>query len=392
MLAYHSLPDPSGIFTAGLLGLQIDLTRLRQELFPAILRNLKSSEQVNLVILNEKGEYVIGPKEPDRALLAVQKLERPFDFWQVAIYLDDTPGLARRQDFLSGLKLWLVSLLLLSIVLGAYFFIRRARREAYLSRIKSSFVSNVSHELRTPLASIKMLAELMDMQLNGESTIRLEKPNARHYLSIIQRECNRLGRLLENVLDLSKIERGLKQYTFEYENPGKVLYLAIETFRPHAESQGFALEVEIAQDLPAVRIDADAILQVMLNLLSNAMKYSHDLKHIRVRADYEGGSSIAVEVIDQGIGMEAAEFPKIFDPFYRVDPLLGSPKQGGVGLGLTLVRHIVQAHGGQVYVRSATGKGSTFGFTLPAPFVDLSLPVHQEEAGNMHLLTAAEVL
>ncbi len=391
LLAHHSLPDPSGIFATGMLGLQIDLNRLRQELFPVILRNLKSSKQVQLVILNEKDEYVIGPTKPAPALLAVQKLERPFDFWQVAIYLDDTYHVSQRQDFGVALKFWLISFLLLSILSGAYLFIRRARREAQLSHIKSGFVSNVSHELRTPLASIRMLAELMEMQLNGESNIRLEKHNARHYLSIIQRECNRLGRLLENVLDFSKIERGLKQFSFEYENPSCVLYMAVETFRPHAEAQDFTLEVEIAEDLPAVRLDADAILQVMLNLLSNALKYSQEIKEIRVRAYRADRTRLSVEVADQGIGMEAAEFPKIFDAFYRIDPSLNSPKQGGVGLGLTLVRHIVQAHGGEVYVRSIAGQGSTFCFTLPISSVEVSKPTRQETS-NTPMLTDAEVL
>ncbi len=392
LVACQSLPDPSGIFTAGLLGLQIDLAQLREKLFPVILRNLKFNQQVDLGILNEKGEYVIGsPAVPVHPLLAVQKLERPFDFWQVAIYIEGAPGISRLQGFGAALRFWLISLLLLSILFGAYLFIRRARREAQLSGIKSSFVSNVSHELRTPLASIKMLAELMEMQLNGESTIPLERSKARHYLNIIQRECNRLGRLLENVLDFSKIERGFKQYNFEYEDPGVVLRTTVETFRPHAESQGFALEVEIAEDLPAVHVDADAIAQVLLNLLSNALKYSDEVKKIRVRAYREGVSRLTVEVIDRGIGIEAEEIPKIFDAFYRVDPRLSSRKQGGVGLGLTLVRQIVQAHGGEVRTRSTVGKGSMFGFTLPVPPLDFATPPHRE-ATTVLTPTAAEAV
>jgi signal transduction histidine kinase len=390
LLAYQSLPDPSGIFTAGVLGLQIDLARLRQKLIPAILRNLKFNRQVNLGLLNEKGEYVLGPAAPEHALVAAQRLERPFDFWQVAIYLEGATGFSQRQGFSEALSFWLISLLLLSILFGACLFILRAQREARLSGIKSSFVSNVSHELRTPLASIKMLAELMEMQLNGESTIPLERSKARHYLGIIQRECNRLGRLLENVLDFSKIERGFKQFNFEYEDPGVVLQRAVETFRPHAESQGFALEVEIAEDLPAVRIDADSIAQVLLNLLSNALKYSDEVKKISVRACREDVSHIMVEVIDRGIGIEAAEIPKIFEAFYRIDPRLSSRKQGGVGLGLTLVRHIVQAHGGEVRLSSAIGKGSTFGFTLPIPSLDLNRPSHREVV-NVPASAAAEV-
>ncbi|MGH7452643.1 MAG: histidine kinase dimerization/phospho-acceptor domain-containing protein, partial [bacterium] len=259
LLAYQSLPDPSGIYVTGLLGLQIDLAQLRQQLFPAILRHLKFSEQVTLAILSKKGDYVIGTARPADQPIAAQALAAPFDFWQVAVYLSDAQTRSRWMDFRITLGLWLISLLLLSILSGAYLFVRRARREAYLSQMKSTFVSNVSHELRTPLASIKMLAELMEMQLRGRLAYSLENYQEKtgQYLSVIRRESDRLGRLIENVLDFSKIERGFKQYNFEYEDPAMVLRLAVESFRPHAEANGFLLAVEIAEGLPEVCMDAD---------------------------------------------------------------------------------------------------------------------------------------
>lgn len=368
LLAYRTLPDPSGTYVTGLFALEIDLAQLRERLFPAILRNLKFDEQVTLAILNEKAEYIIGTGRPVNQPLAIRMLAAPFDFWQVAVYLSDTPAAPQRWDFRTTLWLWLISLLFLSILFGAYFFIRRARHEAYLSQLKSNFVSNVSHELRTPLASIKMLAELMEMQTTGRSASPLENLKSRtgQYLGIIRRECDRLARLIENVLDFSKIERGNKQYYFEYEDPAAVLRMAVETFRPHAESQGFVLETKIAEVLPELRMDADAITQVMLNLLSNAVKYSDEVKEIRVRA-YCNDTQVVVEVTDRGIGIDAAEIDKIFDDFYRVDQRLNSRKQGGMGLGLTLARHIVLAHGGDISVQSEVGKGSTFTFTLPTP-------------------------
>jgi signal transduction histidine kinase len=329
--------------------LQIDLAQLRQQLFPAILRHLEFSEQVTLAILSKKGDYVIGTARPAVPPIAVQTLAAPFDFWQVAVYLSDAQARSRRMDFRTTLGLWLISLLLLSILSGAYLFIRRARREAYLSQMKSTFVSNVSHELRTPLASIKMLAELMEMQLRGRLAYPLENcpEKTAQYLSVIRRESDRLGRLIENVLDFSKIERGFKQYNFEYQDPAVVLRMAVESFRPHAEANGFLLAVEVAEGMPELRMDADAIAQVMLNLLTNAVKYSDEVKKIRVRA-YRDGALVVVEIADRGIGIDTAEIPKIFQDFYRVDQRLSSQKQGGLGLGLTLVRHIVRAHGGEV--------------------------------------------
>lgn len=365
LVACHFLPDANGVYIAGLLGLQIDLALLQQQLFPAILSNLKFSEEVTLALLNQRGEHVLGAAPRQQQPMAAQALAAPFDFWQVGVYLEETASpQPPREDFNTTLGLWLISLLLLSILWGGYLFLRRARREAHLSAMKSSFVSSVSHELRTPLTAIKMWAELMQRQLADPP--ENFKTKAEQYLRIIGHECDRLNRLLETVLDFSKIETGLKKYNFEYEDPAAVLHMAVESFRPQAEAQGCTLETDIDAFLPEVRMDADAIVQVVLNLLSNALKYSDDIKEIRVRA-YRQAGDIVVEVADRGIGIPAAEIPKIFDDFYRVDQRLDAQKQGGLGLGLTLARHIIHAHHGALRASSELGKGSKFVFTLPIP-------------------------
>jgi signal transduction histidine kinase len=395
LLAYFPLPDPNDIHVNGLLGLQIDLSQLTQQLFPRILPNLKFSERVTLAILNEGGDYVLGAAQPSQNPIAVRSLAAPFDFWQVAIYLSDEQAGTPRSDFRTTLELWLISLLLVSILFGAYLFIRHARRQAYLSQMKSNFVSNVSHELRTPLASIKMFAELLELQWAGNSASPSDdlKTRVPQYLGIICRECDRLGRLIENVLSYSKIERGAKQYQLEYEDPSAILRAAVESFRPHAEAQGFLLQMEIAKDLPELQMDADAILQVMLNLLSNAVKYSEEVKEIRVRA-YRAGALVKVEVADRGIGIDRTELAKIFDGFYRVDQRLSSHKQGGMGLGLTLARHIVSAHGGNISVDSEPGKGSAFIFTLPIPAQEVphsGAPVNGQREPSGHAVAQAEM-
>jgi signal transduction histidine kinase len=366
LLGFRPIPDPQGVYTAGLLGVQIDLEQLSQRLFPKILRNLKFSDQVMLAILNQRNDFVIGAAAPAGEPIATQALSEPFNFWQVAVYLTGPSPFSRRWDFRTVLGAWFIVLLLLSIFVGAFLFIRRARHEAYLSQLKSSFVSSVSHELRTPLASINMLAELLEMQLAGESKAPKKEltARAREYLQVIRREGERLTRLIENVLDFSKVERGTKQYNFAYEDPAAVVQRAVQSFRPHAEAQGFSLAVDTNGSLPEVRMDGDAIAQAVLNLLSNAVKYSDREKEIRVRT-YQQNSSIAIEVSDRGIGIAETEIPKIFEEFYRVDQRLNSQKQGGMGLGLTLVRHIVSAHGGEIKVRSQVGQGSTFTILLP---------------------------
>lgn len=368
LLAYYPLPDPQSKYVTGLLGLQIDLPRLRARLFPAILKELKVSEQMALAILNEKGDYVIGTEKLAHAPAHVQNLKAPFDFWQVAIYIrDDRPATSER-DFRAALGLWGIGILLMSILSGAFIFIRRARRAAQLSQMKSTFVSNVSHELRTPLASIKMMAEMLEMQMlarsNNGAPSRTEQ-----YFGIIRRECDRLGRLIENVLNFAKIERGAAEYRFEYEDPNALLHMALDSFRPHAAAQGFALTHAFAEDLPELRLDADAFMQVMFNLLGNAVKYSAEHKAIHVRA-WRDAERVAIAVSDRGLGIPQNALKKIFQEFYRVDQRLSTEQQGGMGLGLTLTKNIIEAHGGEITVESELGKGSTFTFYLPINLPD----------------------
>ncbi len=362
LLAYHYLPEASGAFINGLIGFEINLAHLHARLRPKLTRDIKGKERVSLALINERSETVLGTARAISDVIATQTLAPPFDFWQVAVYLNNAERWERRWDFRTTLGLWFIALLLLSILLGVFWFIRRAAHEAYLSRMKSGFVSNVSHEFRTPLASIKMLAELLEMQLLAPAKLDLDK--AQQYLGVIRRESDRLTRLIENVLDFAKIERGVKQYRFEYEEPSAVLRAACEAFRPHAAAQGFRFEIDLPHDLPEMRMDADAITQALLNLLSNAVKYSEEVKEILVRG-YCEATQLVLEVQDRGLGIAPEELPKIFEDFYRVDQRLSTNQQGGMGLGLTLAGHIARAHGGEITVQSVLGQGSTFTMSLP---------------------------
>lgn len=382
LLGYHPLPDQSGSSISGLLGFRVNLTRLRERIFPVILSHLETSESVIPAILDNDGAYVIGTAEPKAAPVATQSLDSPFRFWQVGVFLNEEPS-PPAGDFGRLLWLWLIALLLLSIFFGAYFFIRFAREQAHLSELKSTFVSRVSHELRTPLTSIKMLAEHLDIQFRQPSAASNQELRMRtgQYLGVIRRESDRLGRLIENILDFSRIERGVKQYNFEYELPAVVLRKAIDSFRPHAEAQGFTIQSEIDDLLPELFWDADAMMQALLNLLSNAVKYSDKEKIVTVRA-FRSKSHVHIEVEDQGIGISPAQLPRVFDEFYRIDQKLNSKRQGGVGLGLTLVHHIIQAHQGAIRVRSVEGKGSTFSLTLPIPPDDDTPGAESAEQSN----------
>ncbi len=231
------------------------------------------------------------------------------------------------------------------------------RRELRLSRLKSDFVANVSHELKTPLALIRLFAETLEL---GRAPTQ-EK--ARQYHRIINKESRRLSQLINNILDFSRIEAGRKEYRLVGGDVAAVVREVVEAYRFPIEQQGGSLEAEIADDLPELPIDPEALSQALINLVNNAIKYSPQEKRIRIAARREG-ERILVSVSDSGIGIPHAEQKKIFEKFYRAESSLVHTTKGS-GLGLALVRHIVEAHGGHVEVESAPGKGSTFTLTLP---------------------------
>jgi signal transduction histidine kinase len=241
---------------------------------------------------------------------------------------------------------------------GAYLLWRDVRREVRLAEMRSSFVSAVSHELKTPLTAIRMFAETLRMGRASDAGTRDE------YLDTIVNESERLTRLLNNVLDFSKIEQGTKKYRRAPHSLAEIVRFAARAMKYSLEQQRFVLRTEIEENLPPVSVDRDAIEQAILNLLANATKYSGDSRDIDMRLRSEDGMAV-IEVTDRGIGIEAAEQVRIFERFYRV-PGPETDRIPGTGLGLTLVQHIAEGHGGHVTVSSEPGKGSTFSILLPA--------------------------
>jgi signal transduction histidine kinase len=250
-----------------------------------------------------------------------------------------------------------LSALSLLMIGGIWLTYRNVSREMKLARLKSDFVANVSHELRTPLALIRLYAETLEL---GRLTAQ-EKYH--EYFRIIREESERLTALINNILDFSRIEAGRKEYEFKETNLAELVRTTLDSYRFQIEQNGFAFEENISGDIPPVNVDREAIARSLLNLVNNALKYSKDQKYIGVNL-YRSNGSVKLEVQDRGIGIAAAEQDKIFDKFYRCgDPLVHTTK--GSGLGLSLVRHIAQAHGGNVSVESVPEKGSKFTIALP---------------------------
>ena len=230
-------------------------------------------------------------------------------------------------------------------------------KEMALARLKSDFVSNVSHELRTPLALIRLYAETLEL---GRITTSDKK---QQYYRIIRKESERLSALINNILDFSRIEAGRKEYEFRETDIAELVSNTLDSYRYQIEQQGFAFEESIDPDLPAVYVDREAIARALVNLMNNALKYSSEQKFLGVKL-YRDNGAVKLEVADRGIGIARRDQAKIFEKFYRAgDPLVHNTK--GSGLGLSLVRHISQAHGGDISVESTPGKGSKFILSIP---------------------------
>jgi signal transduction histidine kinase len=240
---------------------------------------------------------------------------------------------------------------------GIFLTYRNISREMNLARLKSDFVANVSHELRTPLALIRLYAETLELgRINA-------KEKYHEYFRIIREESERLTALINNILDFSRIEAGRKEYEFKETDLSQLVRSTLDSYRFQIEQHGFTFEENISSDIPPVNVDREAIARSLLNLVNNALKYSKDKKFIGVNL-YRANGSVKLEVQDHGIGIPPSEQEKIFEKFYRCgDPLVNNIK--GSGLGLSLVRHIVRAHGGDVQVESTPNKGSKFTIALP---------------------------
>jgi signal transduction histidine kinase len=229
------------------------------------------------------------------------------------------------------------------------------RRQWQIARLKTDLVAAVSHELKTPISSVRLLVDTL---------LEDEKPDAtktREYLELIARENLRLSRVIDNFLTFSRLERNRQKFEFGVTRPDAVVEGALESARERMEA--CHLEVRVADGLPAVRADEDALVTVLLNLLDNAWKYTPGEKRIGVRAYREKGR-VVFAVEDNGIGIAARERKKIFRRFYQVDRRLAR-ESGGCGLGLSIVEFIVRAHGGSIDVKSQPGRGSTFSVAIP---------------------------
>jgi len=313
------------------------------------------------------GEWIVKRRDGETLLASPDSVSGPltinatfadnFPPWLVEFY--QKPQSRLKFLFASSQSIYLYMFLLIASILafGLVLTVRAMTHELELARMKSDFVSTVSHEFKSPLTSIRHMAEMLQA-----GSVPSEERRQRYY-DVLVEQSNRLSSLVTNILDLARIEEGRKDFQFEPADLGNLVRELVETTQHRVGHEGFRVEARIEDYLPLVRADSTAINQAVSNLLENAIRYSGEARHVAVRVSSREGT-VTVEVEDHGVGISSDETEKIFDRFYRVgDPLTRSVK--GSGLGLTLVKEILEAHGGQIRVESSPGKGSTFFMDLP---------------------------
>ena len=346
-----------------LAGFEVNLGYLASQGFKDVLSSLSVKDDVVLAVLNDDDEVVearggmstLTPTPSGKPIATVTSSSLPF--WKVGVYLKEPQSLEKLSERKASLRVFVIAGLILAIAFGIYLALREARREAELAQLRSDFVSNVSHELRTPLSSIQIFSETLK-QSKITSRDRQEQ-----YLDTISSESDRLARLVDNVLNFSRLERHTKEFKFRPINVGEVVTSAVEAYRFHAEQRGATIRLNMARDLPEIEADSEAISQMVINLVDNAVKYSEDEGEITIRV-FHRGDNIVIQVADKGVGIDEEDMKKIFGKFYRGKNVayLGT---GGTGLGLTLAKAVAEAHGGDILVRSKKGVGSRFSVILP---------------------------
>ena len=277
--------------------------------------------------------------------------------WFLNLYVDGDDPFAAAADRRIVRYFWIgngvIALMVFVIVLLARHLLSQQR----LTRMKNDFVATVTHELKTPLASMRLFVDtLLERRCRDEQ-------QQREYLELIARENKRLSRLIDNFLTFSRMERNKRTFCFEDVSPTSLATNATDAVRENYECGGCDLTLDIAENLPPIVADEDAMITVLLNLLDNACKYSDGDKRIELRV-FEKPHAVCFQVRDNGIGMAKRELAKILDRFYQVDQSL-SRKCGGAGLGLSIVDFIVEAHGGKIDIESEPGKGSVFTVGFP---------------------------
>ncbi len=345
----HAGPKP--LYVA----LSIDLNWVQYELLPQCIAAVGAPRRIRAGLVRAGSA---GNADPERAAgepvsIALSTL---LSGWTMQIptgALQHDESAAQRELLFLGMS---AGMFLCILGLGIYLLFR-VSRDIHWLQLRNDFVNGVSHELKTPLSLIRLYSETLS---DGDEGFSQEERS--NYMKIIARESRRLGHLIDNVLSYANIERAQKKQEAQAGDLGSAVLQTLRDYSAYLAEQGFSLETSIPSGLPRVSFDREEIAQVVLNLLDNARKYSGESRRIRI-AVWSRDQEVALEVKDFGVGIPAEEKDKIFEPFYQIAD--GRAKSGS-GLGLYLVRHVMDGLGGRIELESTIGRGTKFRLLFPA--------------------------
>jgi signal transduction histidine kinase len=324
----------------------------------------RMSRALSIAIVDDRSNTIYRSRKPSTSYAWSETMVGPIlPGWRVTV------GPSKESTYVSVQRLVMIQyvalfFLVVTSLAALWFSTRQAGEVIQLAEAKTSFLANVSHELKTPLALIRLAGETMEL-----GRVRNEEERQK-FLHMITRECRRLTHMINNVLNFAKIEAGRKEFHFHPTDLRRVVSETMETFERQFEEKKFEIQVDVPEDLESIEADSEAVTQCLVNLIDNAMKYSEDNRYIGVRVrvevpetDEDSGKA-TISVTDHGMGISPHEKKRIFDKFTRAESGLVHNVRGS-GLGLSLVRHIMQAHEGRIELQSTPGQGSTFTLVLP---------------------------
>ncbi len=322
------------------------------------IRKIADESIFNWELADNYGSIMLNSENISSNAIPVKVMLSPsLPSWTLLFYPKSEEFLSSFIQTRGGIFFYIFLLIVIILACGLFFTLYTVNNELRLTRMKSNFITTVSHEFKSPLTLIRQMAEMLD-----EGRVPDENRQKKYYSSILQ-ESERLSHLIDNILDFSKMEAGQKIFNFEEGNLAMVVEETVRSFQHQLTDKGFQLKLNLHEVIPDSIFDKEAIRQVLQNLIDNACKYSDDSKIIEVKVS-KVDSGISISVKDFGIGIKKDEQDKIFSRFYRAGDEL-TQKVKGSGIGLIIVKQIVEAHKGAIKLKSELGKGSDFQLILP---------------------------
>jgi len=358
LVSFLSQPMGNKSQTNEIWGLLLDADYLRDNLLRQAFQRHVSSEETEWIVKGRDDRAILSSgSAPSGSVTIRTNFTGNFPDWFLEFYQQD-PRLF--ETFLAsrrGIYFYMFLLIGGILIFGLILTVRIVAHELELAKMKSDFVSTISHEFKSPLTSIRQLAEMLQT-----GRVPSEERRQKYYDTLLE-QSERLSLLTDNVLNFAKMEEGRKEFEFEKNDIGALLLEIVSAVQDRVRHEDFEIQLKIEKSLPSIMADSASISQSITNLIDNAIKFSGKAKRVVIKSFTED-QYLVISVQDFGIGIKKEELDKVFDRFYRGgDELTRTVK--GSGLGLTLVKQIVEAHKGKVHVESEPGQGSTFTIRLP---------------------------